>query len=176
MKKLEEIFMNSFGFSIGEELLPEDVAESLVPLGGKAEESLLFGSPSASQKRYLVQADIREFIDTAPEGYFLIGFWGHGVNSYAFYYSKVDSWSKVLFRLPYGGVYMENHKMAECIRKFLRNYMRFKKFIRDKALSLIAIDSMSEGYYKLEMPRGKTIELKESLFENPDFQQRLSVI
>ena len=59
------------------------------------DKSLLVGSEQASKNPMLIQGDISEFLKSAPEGYFLSGYWGHGVNSYAFYYSRVDSWSRV---------------------------------------------------------------------------------
>jgi len=171
MKNLEIVFKQSFGFSLPQSLLPQ---EKLLPLEEDPEESLLFGSPSAVLKPFLVQGDIKSFIDSSPEGYFLIGFWGHGVNSYAFYYSRVDHWSRIFFRLPYGGVYMENEKMARQIREFLTRYIAFEKSIMGKISSFIAIESMDEGYYRLVSKEGKTIELKESLFCNPEFKETLN--
>jgi hypothetical protein len=169
MKNLEIAFKRKFGIPLPQYLLPR---ENLVPIGDP-EESLLFGSPSAVQKPYLIQGDIKSFIDTAPEGYFLIGFWGHGVNSYAFYYSRVDNWSRILFRLPYGGVYMDNDKMAQKIRAFLTCYIEFEKSNSGRLSLFIAIDSMSEGYYKAVTKDGKSMELKESLFCNPEFEKKI---
>ena len=169
MNKLEIAFKETFGFSLPQSLLPQ---EELVPVGDP-EKSLLYGSISAIQKPFLVQSDIRPFIDSCPQGYFLIGFWGHGVNSYAFYYSRADNWSKIFFRLPYGGVYMDNEKRARQIREFLTRYIAFEKSILGKVSSFIAIESMGRGYYRFVSKEGKSIELEESLFLNPEFEEKL---
>jgi hypothetical protein len=169
MNKLEIAFKETFGFSLPQSLLPQ---EELLAVGDP-EKSLLFGSISAIQKLFIVQSDIRPFIDSCPQGYFLIGFWGHGVNSYAFYYSRADNWSKIFFRLPYGGVYMDNEKMARQIQEFLTRYIAFEKSILGKVSSFIAIESMGEGYYRIFSTDGKSLELKESFFRNPEFEERL---
>ena len=189
MKKLKSTFQECFCFSIpqimllGEKLFPLDgkrvkdhhgknQKENLVPSDSKSEEALLFGSRTALQGPYLLQGNIGRFIESCPEGYFLIGFWGHGVNSYAFYYSRVDSWSKVFFRLPYGDVYMDNKKMARYIREFLTHYCDFEQELIGKVEKLIAIESMGDGYYEVVMPGGKTFELDESLFGKPNFKEK----
>ncbi|MBC8460036.1 MAG: hypothetical protein H8D67_18770 [Deltaproteobacteria bacterium] len=173
MKKLKAKFQKCFGIPIPKIMLPE---ENLAALDRKHEDVLLFGSRIAIQKPFLVQGDIGQFIESCPEGYFLIGFWGHGVNSYAFYYSRVDSWSKVFFRLPYGGVYMDNEKMARCIREFLTHYFEFEQEIMEKVRTLLAIESMGVSYYKIVMPGCKTFEFEESLFENPNFREKFGYL
>ncbi len=148
---------------------------SLVPLddADDLDEAILVGSEIAKEKPFLIQGETGEFIEDCPEGYYLLGFWGHGVNSYAFYYSLVDAWRRIFFRLPYGGVYMDNEEMAELIRKFLTAYLAFEQHIKDKVASLIAVESIGSGYYKIIMPEGKEFELEQSLFDDPDFQEEL---
>jgi len=34
---------------------------------------------------------------SCAQGYFLVDFWGHGISSSAFYFSRVDAWSRILF-------------------------------------------------------------------------------
>ena len=87
----------------------------------------LIGSKEALKETYLVQGAIDEFFINAPEGYFLMGFWGHGTNSYAFYYCKVDSKSKIFFRLPYGGGYMDNDKERDPNKQIFIKILRFAK-------------------------------------------------
>lgn len=173
MDKLKATFQKCFGIPIPKIMLPE---ENLSPLDGKPEDALLYGSGIAIQKPLLVQCDIRQFIESCPKGYFLIGFWGHGVNSYAFYYSRVDSWSKLFFRLPYGGVYMDNEEMARCIREFLNHYFDFEQEIMEKVRTIVAIESMGVGYYKIVMPGCKTFESEESLFEDPNFKEKFGYL
>jgi hypothetical protein len=168
MKKLKSLFRKEIGSPIPQEILLDEL---LVPLDGNNEaDSLLWGTKIALGDSYLFQGQIDDFMQSCPEGYFLIGFWGHGVNSYAFYYSRVDNWKKILFRLPYGGVYTDNKLMAKQIREFLANYIEFEQSLAPAAKSLIAIDSMEEGYYKIVMNDGKTIEMRESFFSNPNFK------
>jgi len=170
MDKLKAVFQECLGFPIPQSMLR---GKKLVPLYEKPGECLLFGSLVAVQNSYLVQGYINNFIESGPEGYYVLGFWGHGVNSYAFYYSLVDKWRKLFFRLPYGGVYMDNKKAAKRIRIFLTKYIDFEKDIRNKVKHIIAVDSMWEGYYKISYKDGRCFELKESLLENPEFQNKL---
>jgi hypothetical protein len=139
MKKLRSLFRKEIGIPIPQEILLDEL---LVPLDGKNEaDSLLWGTKIALGDNYLIQGHIGDFIKSCPEGYYLIGFWGHGANSYAFYYSRVDNWKKILFRLPYGGVYMDNKLMAKQVREFLENYIEFEQSLVPTTISFIAIDS-----------------------------------
>ena len=170
MKKLKELCKNSFGIEL-EQLIP--LQEDLIPFGKNAEDAKLFGSRVAAKNPYLLQGNINRFIKSCPEGYFLVGFWGHGINSYAFYFSQVDLWKTVLFRLPYGGVYMDNKTMAKCICDFLPNYFEFEKRLHGKVKYLIAIESMDFGYYKITLSDNKIIELEKSLLYEPRFEEKI---
>jgi len=70
------------------------------------------------------------------------------VNSYAFYYSRTDKWSKIYFRLGYGGIYMDNKEEAKNINRFFQNYFPFEKRIKKDGFKLLAIDSMEEALYQ----------------------------
>jgi hypothetical protein len=169
MKKLIETFEKYIGIPMPEIMLAQ---KDLVQIDG--EKALLYASLIAKEQPALVQGAIREFIESAPEGYFLIGFWGHGVNSYAFYYSRVDEWSKIFFRLPYGGVYMDNDEMSRLVREFLTNYFSFEQEFKSRIKHLLAIESMDKGYYKLAMKSGQIAEVRESLFYKPNFKDRFA--
>ncbi len=164
IKVLKDMFRETIGIPLPK--MPIDEKE-LVYLN-----SLLFGSKSASKEPFVVQGSISRFIKSCPKGYFLTGFWGHGVNSYAFYYSRVDSRTKILFRLPYGGAYMDNELQAKYIREFLPKYFEFEEGLISRLRLLIAIDSMDEGYYKIVVPGVETFELRESMLMNPNFKER----
>ena len=153
-------------------VIPKDI--QLYPLDQEdSEKAYLFGSKEAKKHLYLIQADIDPFLESCPEGYFLFGHWGYGVNSYALYYSFVDSWRKVLFRLGIGGCYMNNDKQAEYIRNFLRRYFDFEQGIRDKTEELIAIDSMGYGFYQVIFQDGSIYHLEKSLNFKPHFHEIL---
>lgn len=174
MKKLLSLFQVEIGIPIPPELL---ISDQLVPLTEKSEkDALLWGTKIALEDKYIIQRQTGNFLKSCPAGYYLIGFWGHGVNSYAFYYSRVDSWRKILFRLPFGGVYMDKKLMAKQIQIFLKNYIEFEKNISPTVKNLIAVDSMWEGYYKVVFNNEKTIECKESLFNNPYFKDRFCFV
>jgi len=124
MKNLKKLFKASFGIPLDQVIPLED---NLVPIDGSALSSLMFGSPVAAPKQFLIQSDIDPFIRSCAQGYFLVGFGGHGINSSAFYYSRVNAWSRIFFRLPYGGVYTDNNVMAKLIIQFLTSFFGYEK-------------------------------------------------
>jgi hypothetical protein len=130
------------------------------------------GSQTALQNLMLVQGHIQKFKTSTPPGYYLIGLWGHGVSSYAFYYQVVDTWQRVFFRLPYDGVYANEEKDAVCIRKFLTQYLALLPDLKSAVTSWVAIESMWQGSYKAILTSGKVIELNESLFQCDNIRER----
>jgi len=150
-------------------LLPKD--KKLFPLdNADPDKAYLFGSKEAKQRTYRIQANILPFIQECPEGYFLLGGpWGYGINSYALYYSRVDFWSKIFFRLPIGGCYMNDEREGKRIREFLTSYFEFEKHIRGNAKLFIAVDSMWSGEYRILFNNGNAFELGETLLAKPDF-------
>jgi hypothetical protein len=161
MNELRAFFHNEIDISLPRVVLPKD---ELIPMAG-----YMFGSLSAKERQYLTQGDIDDFISSEDKGYFLIGYWGHGANSYAFYYSRIDDWSHIFFRLPYGGIYSDVERNKTLIRKFLINYFKFEPELKRRAKSMIAIESMGYGDYQIELHDGKMVHLEESLFNNADF-------
>ena len=164
MKRLEAFFWESFGISLWQ-VVPHPNEE----LFCLRENGLIYASATARQKPFLVQSDIDEFINSNDNGYFLIGFWGHGINSYAFYYSRIDDWSHVFFRLAYGGMYMDNVEAGRQVRGYLSNYFAFEPELKHQTKSIIAIESMGYGNYMFTLLDGRLVSLKESLAANGDF-------
>ncbi len=178
MEKLKEAFGKAYKFPLTEII---SLPDNLVPLyPERGEDNYFFYSPTAEESQfppYRAQGEIDIFLKLAPQGYFQVGFCGHGVISYAFYYARVDSWSKIFFRLPYGGVYMDNKIEGERGRRFLTNYFQFEeRRIKDKAKGITAVDSMEEGYYRVSMSENKEIELKESVYRDGDFNRHFKEI
>jgi len=173
MNKLKSAFIDAFGVPI-EQILP--LEKNLIPIEGNPDDALLFGSKSAAKNPHLLDPPFMEFIASAPGGYSLVGFWGYGANSYAFYYSIVSSWKKVWFRLPYGGVYSDNKSLANDILKFFPKYFDFQEKLSGKVKKLIAMESMGDGYYKILLPDDRTLEVRESLLRNPDFEKKFDRI
>lgn len=169
MKTFKNFVEKDFGLSL-DILLPRDL--KLYPLDNdNPDEAYLFGSAIARKKIYFIQGHIHTFLHSCPEGYFLIGHAGHGVNSYAFYFSRVDKWSKLFFRLPYGGCYMDNDKMGKYVNRFLTYYLAFEIFMRGKVDKFIGIDAMWEGFYQIVMHDGQSLEMHKSFFENSNFME-----
>lgn len=144
LNKIGELIFKNFDISLSDIPLPKD----LVPIDDNMRgDGLLVGSKEALKYQNIVQGDITNFFSNTPAGYFLIGFWGHGFNSYAFYYCRIDSRSKIFFRLPYGGAYMKNKKEAKRIGKFLPEFFDFEKKLNNK-WSFKALESMGKGSYR----------------------------
>jgi hypothetical protein len=171
MQKLKDTFEKIFDLPFSILPLPK---YKLYPIGKSSNKALLFGSKMALKKLFLVQGQIFRFTNICSQDYFLVGFWGHGVNSYAFYYSRCDEWSKICFRLPYGGVYMDNKEAASDISKFLSNYFKFEKQVKKPGSQLVAIDAMHEALYKLKAADGKKLEYNKSLLTDPNFSEILN--
>lgn len=172
MKELKSYFHNKIGVSLPQIALPSDELIHADGMGYISED--LFGSPSAMERKFLMQGDIDDFIASEDKSYFLLGFWGYGANSYAFYYSRIDEWSHIFFRLPYGGIYSNIEKNKTQLRKFLKNYFLFEPELKLRAKSMIAIDSMGYGDYKIELHDGSMVHLHESLNHDPDFVGRFN--
>lgn len=132
---------------------------------------LLVGSEVAARRPYLLQSNIGEFIRGGPPGYFLTGFWGHGVSSHAYYYSRVDAWSRVLFRLQYGGLYGDAGQDGHSIREFVIHYFDLERRLQGRAKTLLAIDSMHLGRYEVVMVDGRSCEWRHSLYRRPQFME-----
>ena len=165
---LEERFQDTFGIPLA--ALP--IPAGLVRINPGA---LLYGSEIARGTPLLTQSDVDEFIDAPREGYFLIGFWGHGVNSYAFYYVRDDPRSRVYLRLPYGGVYMDNDENATRISRFLPALFEFERKQLEAGSTLMAVDSMGAGNYCVTTKAGMRMEYAYSLFGNPKFYDTLEI-
>lgn len=126
-----------------------------------SQESVFFGSEAAREYTCLLQGDMDWFLTQAPVGYAQIGFWGHGVNSFAFYYARVDEWSRVFLRLPYGGVYMDNDEAARQIRRFVPAFFEFEQRIKPVTTSWLAIETVGAARYQRQSAE-RVFELRDS--------------
>lgn len=161
MDKAKSLFTKYFGMPFPDALLPDCAVH---PLG---ESGVLFGSESVTDHQVLT-AHV-EFLESAPSGYYMIGFWGYGANSYAFYYVRVDERRKIYLRLPYGGAYSDTEEEANDIRRFFEGYLEFEEIIRRKDASLLAYESMGcLPTWKITLPDGQVFECGyPSLLEQP---------
>ena len=113
-------------------------------------EQLLFGTAAALEHPYRVQPDVEDFLRDAPEGHFAIGFWGHGMQSHAFYVQRVEPWCRVYLRIPYGGVYSDHEAEALSLHRVLLWLPEFLRDARRHCRHLRIVDSMGGGQLKLE--------------------------
>jgi len=168
---LERLFADRFGAPPPAGMLPDK------PLRRLGEDSLMFGTePALGFGALVLQAEIGRFLEQAPEGYLLLGFWGYGVQSYAFYYARVDAWSRVYFRLPYGGVYMDNERAAARIRTFLKGFFAAEPALRARAASFVAVESMDAARYRAVGKDGSICELDHSLVQDPSFERAFAPV
>jgi len=165
LKKIRELTQEYFQISLDDLPIPET---ELVNIEPDRADGLLVGSKEALNYQYLVQGDITPFLNKSPEGYFLIGFWGHGFNSYGFYYSRVEPNSRIFFRLPYGGAYMNNKREAIRIKDFIINFFEFKNKLKT-ATTFNVVEYMGEGYYEIKY-KDQTVKSKGSVYrqKNPE--------
>jgi hypothetical protein len=131
------------------------------------------GSKKALKNRYLAQGSIDDFLKEDND-YFIMGFWGHGINSYAFYYIRTDPKSKIFLRLPYGGGYMDNDKEKVRIKNYLTRFFSLEKKLSKITQHTLAIESMGESYFKLRLKNGETFNYELSFYYSEENYQELS--
>lgn len=169
MLYLGQLFEKSFKIPLPERFLPKDRLKLLYrefPGGPGLGGHPLFGTEIAEGWTYLDIASVGPFMSKCPEGYLLVGFWGYGINSYAFYYCRVDDWSRVYFRLPFGGGYMDNDKNARQIRDFLPAYLDFEDEVRSRVSTLKIVIAMGGGWCEIEAA-GETVRHEGSFLDDP---------
>ena len=153
IREFISFFRKEFGISLSPRFIPN---EELIPL-----EEYMYGSLSAKDHVYLTQGDIDDFISSENKGYFLIGFWGHGANSYAVYYRGMMTGAMYISDFLMVVFTVTLKKIKKRIRKFLKNYFAFEPELKSRAKSLIAIDSMGVGDYRIELLDGRTVSVEE---------------
>jgi len=120
---------------------------------------LLFGSGVALEDRpYRVQPDVDDFLLEAIEGHFAIGFWGHGIQSHAFYIQRVEPWCRVYLRIPYGGIYSDCQEQAIKLHQVLLWLPEFLREARSQCRHLKLVDSMGDGQLRVESDDGEIYE------------------
>lgn len=73
-------------------------------------------------------------------------------------------------------MYSDNKKLANDILKFFPKYFDFQEKLSVRAKKLIAMESMGDGYYKIILPDDRTLEVRESLLRNPDYEKKFDRI
>ena len=123
----------------------------------------LVASPSAADNLLLVEGSAQTLREAA-EGYFLAGFWGHGVNSYSFYWCQVDRRWRVYLRLPFGGAYSDAQAQG---RRLMATMTRLRELLeraeRGAARRVLLFDSIDWVECEIELFDGRVISCKGDL-------------
>jgi len=166
VEQIKEAFERSFGIPLPEAMLPSG---PVVPFG---DDRYLMGSPSAIESRLFLQGHIQDFVDSALDDYYTLGYWGYGIGSHAFYYVRVSGPVRVFFRLPYGNAYEEPTEAAALIREFLPRYLNFEERLTRRGVeNLIAVESMGTAIYQIARSGGARLELPEIESRRSPFYQ-----
>jgi hypothetical protein len=96
-------------------------------------------------------------IEAKPRGWFQYGFWGHGVNSYSFYFAEVTDRHRVFFRVPYGAGVYSSDPDAERARlvELLELYRSFRE--RPDVERALLIDAMGDAQLDVRFTDGRHV-------------------
>lgn len=110
-----------------------------------------------------------------PAGdHLLAGFWGHSVNSYAFYLIQQFGSHRLFFRLSYGGAYGDPDKDAARVLGFLRGYQSFWMRWAGRLKESDLHHEMGKSYASVVLEDGTTVKLDDPPGADPvTFWQRL---
>jgi len=177
MRKLKATFEELFDIPMPQEMAFEGrltaVGFDLQPRPeADPDEALLLASDVALQKPLPVVVSLMPSFFSAQDGYYFIGLHERGVNNFGFFYSRIDAWSRVYFRLNYGGIYTDGEKMKRCIREFLPRYFDFQKRLAGRGAFLLAMEWAGHGSYTVILPLGLSFSVDEPLLCDPDFEGR----
>jgi hypothetical protein len=125
----------------------------------------LFGTARGIEPLYLLQSTIDSFLSAAPLGTICVGFWGHGINSHAFYYQRREPWCSLFLRLAYGGFDDDNERDARRIKDSMEWLAGFLPIVSVRARHCIVVDSMGDALFRIVLKGGQVIEGDGPLFE-----------
>ena len=160
-----------FADVIGSELclsIPREAAATAAAIETRTHDGAtwdsLIASPSAASEPLRTQGDIAR-VRRLPHGYFLAGFWGHGINSYAFYWCHIAPGRRLHLRIPYGGVYSDTDRQRENLLHVLDACRRVLEAIERVGCDrFYLVDSMGRGDCEIVLSSGEQIRLRGSAF------------
>jgi len=168
VKRLQKEYEELFGQPFPDWMIDgADVAEVIPERGG----GLLIGDAAAQARPALVGGDVAEFVDDAPNGYLLVGMWGHGVNSHAYYYCHAEPAGRVWLRLPFGGVYMDNDDTAAAIPDFFTRLHEFRQTLRARHMRYLITHHFSSGEILIETADGRRAHHSGTFLYYPEFER-----
>ncbi len=104
--------------------------------------------------------------NSLPMNHHTVGWWGHGLNSYAFYFISRRDNETIYLRLHTGGAYTDTVTAAKEISDYLPAFIRMLRAAREDGGELLAIESMGKGHYRYAA-HGKVAESHISLLGLP---------
>lgn len=164
-----QVLLEGIGDELGRPLRLPPLPVGLQPFPNQRPKPHLFGSSVAINGRpYLTEGDVESFLTKAPDGYVMLGLWGYGINSYAFYYCSVTPEARIFLRLPYGGVYMGDRE-AEALPAFFDHFTPFLERVCPIVTSLQLVESMGYSFRRFHLRSGRVVEeTGPSLHKNVD--------
>lgn len=134
--------------------IPDDY---LVMMRSEEHEQMITSLHAIDEGPILTQADIMR-IAIAPRGWFQAGFWGHGINSYAFYLAEVTDRHRALIRLPYGGgAYSTPDEAPRAVAQLAR-YRKFRALPPEHVKEALVVDSY-DHLYDVENAEGRRFSI-----------------
>jgi hypothetical protein len=113
----------------------------------------------------LVSVQLGDTLAKQP-GYFMAGFWGHGVNSYSVYLAATTERSRLFLRLPYGaGAYSAAGERARALEQLERYWWLCETL---PVVHVTLLDALGTAYYELVRPDGRVITSPEGLYSLDD--------
>ncbi len=163
------LFENIFRFRIPDRFMPDG---SLISLG-----QIMFGNDVVVSQAvmpphpYTNQSD---FLERQPQGYYAIGHWGHGLNSYRFCYRVAERNRVIWLEIPYGGVFQNEEQDARDIESYLSELVSFLEKADRAGIDVEVIESMGIGDYRLFDAEGNGIHFEGSLLGATDLTRRFN--
>ena len=100
----------------------------------------------------LIEGDIDGFLDLKVP-YLMLGWWGHGFNSYAFYYQEISTNLTVWLRIPWGGVYSDPESDRVRLLDLLNSFNTFKTKYSPRSQASTLVHSVGSGNVICSFPQ-----------------------
>jgi hypothetical protein len=141
-------------------------------LGEEELVTTMVATPSAAEEPMFMQAQLGAFAHV-PVGYFFTGFWGHGVNSYAFYYCDIGEARRVYLRVLFGGIYGDLARERAAVIEALEGLARFEALAAHHLVRWTLCVSIDRGVFSAERKDGASLHLEFHTLDWSDLEQRV---
>ncbi len=124
---------------------------------------------------YLGAGDLERFRSSAPPDYRMLGFWGHGANSHAFYSVASAPAETIYLRLHTGGAYTDPAACMADIADYLPALQSLLRTVRRRNGSAVIVEAMGHAHYEITID-GETRVDRQSLLGAPDALERMRAL